>query len=144
MHTGRTARVAKLTLKPMNLTDNNQNKLHQGYTILPDGTRHEFVIEGWEEYNDGSETDEDLSDEEELIMAYETLIEEARDLPEDTLLEVLDFIVFLKHKNQRNNKQENTIVGRKHRVRSLGRMKDKIKMLDGFDEIPAGFEEYMQ
>ena len=31
----------------------------------------------------------------------------------------------------------------KHRVRSLGRMKDKIKMLDGFDEIPAGFEEYM-
>ena len=22
-----------------------------GYTILPDGTRHEFVIEGWEEYN---------------------------------------------------------------------------------------------
>ena len=44
--------MAKLALFIlMTTSDNTTKKNMTGYTILPDGTRHEFVIEGWEEYN---------------------------------------------------------------------------------------------
>lgn len=43
--------MAKLALFIiMTTSDNTTKKNMTGYTILPDGTRHEFVIEGWEEY----------------------------------------------------------------------------------------------
>lgn len=69
-------------------------------------------------------------------MAYDTLIKEAGGLSEDKMLEVIDFILFLKAKSSNEGK-----TGKK---RVLGVFKDEsFFMADDFDETPSCFKEYV-
>ena len=66
-------------------------------------------------------------------MAYTELIEEAKDLSDSNMIEVIDFIKFLKAKqgHQVQDRQSNTLKG-------------KLKyMAEDFDETPECFREYM-
>jgi hypothetical protein len=66
-------------------------------------------------------------------MAYAELIEAAKGLSENDIAEVVDFVNFLKQKNNKNN---NRVV--------LDSLKGKLKyMADDFDETPDCFKEYM-
>ncbi len=66
-------------------------------------------------------------------MAYAELIEAAKDLSEKDIAEVVDFVNFLK---QKNNKSSNSVV--------LDSLKGKLKyMAEDFDETPDCFKEYM-
>ncbi len=66
-------------------------------------------------------------------MAYSELIEAAKDLSEKDIAEVVDFVNFLK---QKNNKSSNSVV--------LDSLKGKLKyMAEDFDETPDCFKEYM-
>ena len=65
-------------------------------------------------------------------MAYSELIEAAKDLSENDIAEVVDFVNFLKLKSNRSNR----VV--------LDSLKGKLKyMADDFDETPDCFKEYM-
>lgn len=65
-------------------------------------------------------------------MAYSELIEAAKDLSENDISEVVDFVNFLKLKSNRSNR----VV--------LDSLKGKLKyMADDFDETPDCFKEYM-
>ncbi|MBR5969975.1 MAG: DUF2281 domain-containing protein [Lachnospiraceae bacterium] len=77
-------------------------------------------------------------------MAYETLLAAAKDLPEDSIYEVISYIGYLKFKDQNSVPSGNQAKKpeRRHKKRTLGRMKEIIKMADDFDAIPVGFEEY--
>ncbi|WP_031548203.1 DUF2281 domain-containing protein [Oribacterium sp. FC2011] len=66
-------------------------------------------------------------------MVYAELIEEAKDLSESNMSEVIDFIKFLK------SRQEQPVHERKSNT-----LKGKLKyMADDFDETPNCFKEYM-
>jgi hypothetical protein len=68
-----------------------------------------------------------------FVMAYAELIEAAKDLSEKDIAEVVDFVNFLK---QKNNKSSNSVV--------LDSLKGKLKyMAEDFDETPDCFKEYM-
>ena len=75
-------------------------------------------------------------------MAYETLIKEAKELPEEKITEVLDFILFLK------NQSANTAVQGYEKKQDIRRRPNifagKLKHIaDDFDETPECFKEYM-
>ncbi len=76
-------------------------------------------------------------------MAYDTLVREAKDLPEDMIEQVIEFMRFLKYAS----KKEQT----KHPInngitfhRSVNPLADEfISMADDFDETPECFKEYL-
>ena len=69
-------------------------------------------------------------------MAYDTLIKEVAELPEDKIQEVIDFVLFLKTKPSGTEK--------KGKKRELGVFKqDGFYMADDFDETPPCFKEYV-
>lgn len=66
-------------------------------------------------------------------MAYAELIEEAKDLSENHVSEVLDFIKFLKAQEKKNGSK---VV--------FDALKDKLRYTaDDFDATPECFKEYM-
>lgn len=68
-------------------------------------------------------------------MAYELLLKEVQGLPEETLNEILNYVLFLKSKNNKTNEEKT--------YRKAGILKGKIKMSDDFDDPLEEFEEYM-
>lgn len=76
-------------------------------------------------------------------MAYDTLIREARDLPEDLIEQVIDFMRFLKYtskKEQAKPSISNDVVFR----RSVDPLADEfISIAEDFDETPECFKEYI-
>ena len=77
-------------------------------------------------------------------MAYELLEKELRDLPESNIVDVIEYIQFLKFKLLREEYNTGcTIAERKHPERKLGILRGRFIMSDDFDETPDCFKEYM-
>ncbi len=76
-------------------------------------------------------------------MAYDTLVREARDLPEDMIEQVIDFMRFLKYtskKEQTKPSISNDVVF----CRSVNPLADEfISIAEDFDETPECFKEYI-
>ena len=76
-------------------------------------------------------------------MAYDTLVREAKDLPEDMIQQVIDFMRFLKYaskKEQTKHSISNNITFR----RTVNPLADEfISMAEDFDETPECFKEYI-
>ena len=76
-------------------------------------------------------------------MAYDTLVREAKDLPEDMIEQVIDFMRFLKYaskKEQTKHSISNNITLR----RTVNPLADEfISMAEDFDETPESFKEYI-
>lgn len=76
-------------------------------------------------------------------MAYDTLVREAKDLPEDMIEQVIDFMRFLKYtskKEQTTHSISNDITFR----RSVNPLADDfISIAEDFDETPECFKEYL-
>lgn len=76
-------------------------------------------------------------------MAYDTLLKEAKDLPEDMIEQVIDFMRFLKYtskKEQTKHSISNDITFR----RSVNPLADEfISIAEDFDETPECFREYL-
>ncbi len=76
-------------------------------------------------------------------MAYDTLVREAKDLPEDMIEQVIEFMRFLKYAS----KKEQTKYSINNGVtfhRSVNPLADEfISMADDFDETPECFKEYL-
>lgn len=76
-------------------------------------------------------------------MAYDTLVKEAKDLPEDMIEQIIDFMRFLKQvsrKEQVNHSISHDTVFQ----RSVNPLADEfISMAEDFDETPECFKEYM-
>ena len=62
-------------------------------------------------------------------MAYDTLVREARDLPEDMIEQVIDFMRFLKYTSKKE--QTNPLAD------------EFISIAEDFDETPECFKEYI-
>ena len=78
------------------------------------------------------------------VMAYELLEKELKDLPESNIVDVIEYIRFLKFKLLRDEHNTgSTITERKHPERKLGILQGKFVMADDFDETPDCFKEYM-
>lgn len=75
-------------------------------------------------------------------MAYDTLVREARDLPEDLIEQVIEFMRFLKYasKQQTNRSASDSNIFR----RSVNPLADEfIGIAEDFDETPECFKEYI-
>jgi len=76
-------------------------------------------------------------------MAYDTLVREAKDLPEDMIEQVIDFMRFLKYaskKEQTKHSISNNITLR----RTVNPLADEfISMAEDFDKTPECFKEYV-
>lgn len=76
-------------------------------------------------------------------MAYDTLVREAKDLSEDMIEQVIDFVRFLKYvsqKEQTKHSIDNSMTFR----RSINPLADEfIAMAEDFDETPECFKEYI-
>lgn len=75
-------------------------------------------------------------------VAYEALINAVEGLSEESLMDILTYVDFVKYRTRLSLNAE--AYHRTHKKRSIGLMKGKIHMADDFDDIPAGFEEYMK
>ena len=71
-------------------------------------------------------------------MPYDTLVKEAKELPQDCIQEVIDFILFLKTRIAEGN-DNNSFCQRQFDTL----MDDSFYMADDFDDTPAEFKEYM-
>ncbi len=76
-------------------------------------------------------------------MAYDTLVKEAKDLPEDMIEQVIEFMRFLKYaskKEQAKHSMRNDITFH----RSVNPLADEfISIAEDFDETPECFKEYI-
>ncbi len=75
-------------------------------------------------------------------MAYDTLVREAKDLPEDMIEQVIDFMRFLKYasKKEQAKHYSNNITFR----RTVNPLADEfISMAEDFGETPECFKEYI-
>ena len=72
-------------------------------------------------------------------MAYQAIVEEIKDLPEESQNEILVFIQFLKYRNQQKNSGAEKKVKRVSNTMA-GKL---VYMADDFDETPECFKEYM-
>ncbi len=78
-------------------------------------------------------------------MAYDTLLREAKDLPEDMLDQVIEFMRFLKYASKKDQMTSggNEVTARSFR-RSYNPLADEfISIADDFDETPECFKEYL-
>ncbi|MCI8614632.1 MAG: DUF2281 domain-containing protein [Lachnospiraceae bacterium] len=77
-------------------------------------------------------------------MAYELLEKELKDLPESSIVDVIEYIQFLKFKLQKTESNPDALFPeRKHPERKLGVLNSKFVMADDFDETPDCFRGYM-
>lgn len=78
-----------------------------------------------------------------VFMAYDTLIREAKDLPEDMIEQAIEFIRFLKYSSEKKRTKysaDNDITFH----RSVNPLESEfIAIADDFDETPECFKEYM-
>ena len=76
-------------------------------------------------------------------MAYDTLVREARDLPEDMIVQIINFMRFLKYaskKEQTEHSISNDITFR----RTVNPLADEfISIAEDFDKTPECFKEYL-
>ena len=79
----------------------------------------------------------------EIVMAYDTLVMEAKDLPEDMMEQAVAFIRFLKMTSQK--RETEGISGNSDSFcRSVNPLaEDFIAMSEEFDEIQGCFKEYV-
>ena len=76
-------------------------------------------------------------------MADDTLIKEAKDLPEDLINQVIEFMRFLKHTSKEEPAKHSISNGMTFH-RSVNPLADDfIAISDDFDETPACFKEYL-
>lgn len=76
-------------------------------------------------------------------MAYDTLVREAKDLPEDMIEQVIDFMRFLKYTSKREPTKYSTNNDAVFR-RTVNPLADEfISMAEDFDETPECFKEYI-
>ena len=76
-------------------------------------------------------------------MAYDTLVREAKDLPEDMIEQVIEFMRFLKYTSKKE--QAKYSVGNNVTFhRSMNPLADEfIAIAEDFDETPECFKEYI-
>ena len=77
-------------------------------------------------------------------MPFEMLLEEAREMTDEALMEVIHYIQFLKTSSKDTNDVE-IAPSREDKgkiYREPGIYKNKLKILEGFDEPLDDFEEY--
>ena len=74
-------------------------------------------------------------------MAYDVLIDAVQGLSEESVMDVIKYIDFVKYKSNVTGVSEKDNIKKK---RTIGTMKGKIHMAEDFDDIPEGFKEYMQ
>ena len=76
-------------------------------------------------------------------MAYDTLVREAKDLPEDMMVQIINFMRFLKYaskKEQTEHSISNDVTFR----RSVNPLADEfISIAEDFDKTPECFKEYL-
>ena len=76
-------------------------------------------------------------------MAYDTLVREAKDLPEDMIVQIINFMRFLKYaskKEQTEHSISNDITFR----RTVNPLADEfISIAEDFDKTPECFKEYI-
>ena len=76
-------------------------------------------------------------------MAYDTLVREARDLPEDMIEQVIDFMRFLKYTSKKEQTKPSISTDVVFR-RSVNPLADEfISIAEDFDETPECFKEYI-
>ncbi len=76
-------------------------------------------------------------------MAYDTLVREAKDLPEEMIEQAIQYIRFLKYTSEKK-RADNASNGDRIIQRSVDPLADEfISMADDFDRTPECFEEYM-
>ncbi|MDE6846128.1 MAG: DUF2281 domain-containing protein [Lachnospiraceae bacterium] len=76
-------------------------------------------------------------------MAYDTLIKEAQDLPEDMIEQVIEFMRFLKYTSKKEQ-TEHSINNSMTFHRSVNPLADEfIAIAEDFDETPECFKEYI-
>ncbi|MCM1134952.1 MAG: DUF2281 domain-containing protein [Clostridium sp.] len=76
-------------------------------------------------------------------MAYDTLVNEAKDLPEDMLEQAIEFIRFLKYTSEKKQ-AKHLISNNTEFQRSINPLASEfIAIADDFDETPECFKEYV-
>ncbi len=76
-------------------------------------------------------------------MEYDTLIREAKDLPEDMMEQAIEFIRFLKYMSEKKQTEHFTGSGLTFH-RSINPLASEfIAIAEDFDETPECFKEYM-
>lgn len=76
-------------------------------------------------------------------MAYDTLIREAKDLPEDMIEQVIEFMRFLKYASKKEQTKHSISNDSSFR-RSVNPLADEfISIAEDFDETPDCFKEYI-
>lgn len=76
-------------------------------------------------------------------MAYDTLVREAKDLPEDMIEKVIEFMRFLKYASKKEQ-TEHPISNNIAFQRSVNPLADEfISIAEDFDETPECFKEYI-
>ncbi len=77
------------------------------------------------------------------MMAYDTLVREAKELPEDMIEQVIDFMRFLKY-TSRNAQTKHSINKNAAFQRSFSPLADEfVAIAEDFDETPECFKEYL-
>ena len=80
-------------------------------------------------------------------MAYDTLVREAKDLPEDMIEQVIEFMRFLKYASKKEQTKHSISDGITDGItfhRSVNPLADEfISMAEDFDETPECFKEYV-
>lgn len=77
------------------------------------------------------------------IMAYDTLVREARDLPEDLIEQVIEFMRFLKYASKQQQTGRSASGSNIFR-RLVNPLADEfIAIAEDFDETPECFKEYI-
>lgn len=76
-------------------------------------------------------------------MAYDILLKEAKDLPDDMIEQAIEFIRFLKYASMQK-KAEHTANDTATFQRSVNPLADEfVSIADDFDETPECFKEYV-
>lgn len=76
-------------------------------------------------------------------MAYDTLVREAKDLPEDMIEQVIDFMRFLKYTSKKEQ-AKHSISNDSTFCRTVNPLADEfISISEDFDETPECFKEYI-
>ena len=76
-------------------------------------------------------------------MAYDTLVKEAKDLSEDMMEQVIEFMRFLKYTSRKEQTKHSESIGSTFH-RSVSPLADEfIAIAEDFDETPECFKEYV-
>lgn len=76
-------------------------------------------------------------------MAYDTLVREAKDLPEDVIEQIIDFMRFLKYTSKKET-ANHSVYNNTAPHRSINPLADEfISIAEDFDMTPNCFKEYL-